>query len=71
MPQGTQNIRGTEYVFEYDSSWNKDKKYSSHKRDYIGKMVDGVFVPNKKRQLQAALNEATRTVTGAVPTTAS
>ena len=71
MPQGTQNIRGTEYVYEYDSSWNKDKKYSSHKREYIGKIVDGVFVPNKKRQLQAALDEATRAVTGPVPATAS
>ena len=71
MPQGTQNIRGTEYVFEYDSSWNKDKKYSSHKREYIGKMVDGVFVPNKRHKLQIALDEATCTIPGPVPTTIS
>jgi len=71
MPQGTQNIRGTEYVFEYDSSWNKEKGYSDHKRVYIGKMVDGVFVPNKRHQLQTALDIATQASPGPVPVTAS
>jgi hypothetical protein len=71
MPQGTQTIRGTEYVFEYDSSWNKEKGYSNHKRVYIGKMVDGVFVPNKKHQLQTALDIATQASPGPVPITAS
>jgi hypothetical protein len=71
MPQGTQTIRGTEYVFEYDSSWNKEKGYSNHKRVYIGKMVNGVFVPNKRHQLQTALDMATQASPGPVPITAS
>ena len=71
MPRGTQVIRGTEYVYEYDTTWNKDKKYANHKRTYIGKMVDGVFVPNKNYTLQTALNEAKRVVPGPVPTTIS
>ena len=58
MPRGTQIIGGTEYVYEYDSSWNKEKKYATHKRNYIGKIVDGVFVPNKKYLLQMELEES-------------
>ena len=48
MARGTQVINGTEYVYEYDSTWNAKKKYGSHKRNYIGKKVNGVFVPTKK-----------------------
>jgi transposase len=58
MPRGTQIINGTEYVFDSDSQWNADKQYGTHKRSYIGKMVDGVFVPNAKYQLKEALEEA-------------
>lgn len=58
MARGTQMINGTEYVYEYDSTWNKKKKYGTHKRNYIGKMVDGVFVPNKKYSLQKELKES-------------
>ena len=58
MPRGTQVINGTEYVYEYDSTWDKEKKYGTHKRNYIGKMVDGVFVPNKKYEMQKELEEA-------------
>lgn len=47
MPRATQMINGTEYVYEYISVWNKEKKRSEQKREYIGKMVDGKFVPNK------------------------
>lgn len=54
MPRGTQIINGTEYVFESDSKLNADKGYATHKRTYIGKMVDGVFVPNAKYQLKEA-----------------
>jgi len=55
MARGTQVINGTEYVFEYDSTWDPVKKHATHKRQYIGKMVDGVFVPNKKHTLQMEL----------------
>jgi transposase len=60
MPvQGTQNINGTEYVYEYISIWNSAKKRSEQKRNYIGKNVEGVFVPNKKYTLQQQLEHAT------------
>ena len=58
MARGTQVINGTEYVYEYDSTWNAEKKYGTHTRNYIGKMVNGVFVPNKKYKLQMELEQA-------------
>ena len=67
MPRRTQVIGDTEYVYEYDSTWNADKKYGTHKRNYIGKMVDGVFVPNKKHKLEIELEQAKKR--GPVPAT--
>lgn len=67
MPRGSQVIRGVEYVYEYDSTWNSDKKYGTHKRNYIGKMVDGIFVPNKKYKLQKELERSKKR--GPVPAT--
>jgi hypothetical protein len=69
MVRGTQVINGTEYVYEYDSTWNAEKKYGTHKRNYIGKMVNGVFVPNKKYKLQMELEQAKKR--GPVAVTAS
>lgn len=66
MPQGTQVIHGVEYVYEYDSKRIAEKNYNTHKRHYIGKMVDGVFVPNKNHQLQQALERATSISPGPV-----
>lgn len=60
MPRGTQIIKGVEYVYEYDSTWNTDKKYGTHKRNYIGKNVNGEFVPNKEHQLLLELEEASK-----------
>jgi transposase len=60
MPKGTQMIKGVEYVYEYDSAWIANKKYGTHTRNYIGKNVNGEFVPNKKYQLQQELQEATK-----------
>jgi transposase len=71
MPRGTQFIHGTEYVFESDSRWNAEKKYGTHKRRYIGKMVEGIFVPNEKHQLLAALKEAKEAQPGLASSTAS
>ena len=59
MPKGTQMINGVEYVYEYNSIWNADKKYGTHQRNYIGKNVNGKFVPNKRYQLQLELQETT------------
>jgi len=55
MPRATQMINGREYVYEYVSVWNKQKQRSEQKRDYIGRMVDGEFVPNKKHLLREEL----------------
>lgn len=69
MSKGIQKINGVEYVYEYDSTWNSDKKYGTHKRNYIGKMVDGVFVPNKKFMLQQELEAEKKKSPGSVPAT--
>jgi len=58
MPRRTQLINGVERVYDYFPRWDKEKKYSTSDRDYIGKMVDGVFVPNEKYKLRMALEEA-------------
>jgi transposase len=67
MPNGTQTINGIEYVYTYDSKWNSGKKYGTHTRNYIGKMVDGVFVPNKKYILQAELDKIKSNSSASVP----
>ena len=67
MPKGTQKINGVEYVYEYDSTWNTDKRYGTHKRNYIGKMVDGIFIPNKKYKLEQELEAEKKKSPGSVP----
>jgi len=47
MPVGRQIIGGREYVYEYKNIWNKEKKRSEQKRQYIGRIINGEFVPNK------------------------
>ena len=69
MPRRNQIINGVEYVYEYDSTWNSEKKYGDHKRNYIGKIVDGVFVPNKKHLLEIALEDVRRIAPSPVPVT--
>lgn len=58
MARGSQVINGTEYVYEYDSVWNTKKRYGTHRRTYIGKIVNGKFLSNKKYQLQIELQNA-------------
>ena len=55
MPQGRQIINGREYVYDYISVWNKEKQRSEQKREYIGRMIDGEFIPNKRYRLQQEL----------------
>lgn len=55
MRIGVQEIIGVEYVYEDQSYWDSRKQRGSHKRNYIGKNVDGIFVPNKKYKLQQEL----------------
>ena len=58
MPQRIQMIHGVPYVYEDSATWDKEKKNAKHARHYIGKMVDGVFVPNKTYELECALKES-------------
>jgi transposase len=58
MKRGTQVINGIEYVFEDHPYWDSDRKRGAHKRVYVGKNIDGVFVPNKKYLLEQELKEA-------------
>jgi transposase len=57
MPQGRQVIDGREYVYEYKSVWNKEKRRSEQKREYIGRVIDGEFVPNKRYLLREELEK--------------
>ena len=57
MPQGRQVINGREYVYEYKSVWNKEKRRSEQKREYIGRIINGEFVPNKKYLLREELEK--------------
>jgi len=57
MPQSTQIINGREYAYEYISVWNREKQRSEQKREYIGRIIDGVLVPNKKQALKKELEQ--------------
>jgi len=57
MPRATQIISGREYVYIYKSVWNKEKQRSEQKRQYIGRIVDGNFVPNKAYLLDPELQK--------------
>lgn len=62
MPRGAQVINGTEYVFEDQAYWDSKKKRGAHKRVYIGKNVNGEFIPNKRYLLQQELEKAKRDI---------
>jgi len=53
----TQVINGTEYVFEDEAYWDSEKKRGAHKRVYIGKNVNGKFIPNERYRLQQQLDK--------------
>jgi transposase len=64
----TQIINGVEYVYEDQPYWDPVKKRGSHKRNYIGKNVNGVFVPNKKYLLRQELESIkNKTKPGPIP----
>ena len=69
MPRSTQIIDGREYVYEYKSVWNKEKQRSEQKREYLGRIIDGKFVPNKKQALKEKLAQEKKLVVkrGPVP----
>ena len=52
MEYKTQVINGTTYAYIDTAFWNSSKKRGEHKRKYIGKILDGVFIPNKRFQLE-------------------
>jgi len=53
----TQIINGIEYVFLETSFWNSEKKRPEHKRKYIGKNIDGKFVPNNVYKLEMEMKD--------------
>lgn len=55
MPRGKQTIQGRTYVYEYKNHWNSEKKRSEQKREYIGRIIDGQFVPSKVYRLRVEL----------------
>ena len=57
MPKGKQTIQGRTYVYEYKHHWNSEKKRSEQKREYMGRIIDGKFVPNKVYLLRQELEE--------------
>lgn len=64
-----QKIRGQEYVYIDEPYWNSEKKRGEHKRTYIGKNVDGVFVPNNTYLLQQEREKkGSSTRPGPIPT---
>jgi transposase len=71
MAQGRQIIGGREYVYEYKSVWNKLRKRSEQKREYIGRIIDGEFVPNKKYLLREELANIKPSVARRGPTPAT
>ena len=52
MDYKTQVINGTTYAFIDKSHWNSEKKRGEHKRKYIGKVIEGKLVFNKKYLLE-------------------
>lgn len=67
MPRRIQNINGVPYVYEDHALWDTATKNAKHTRHYIGKMVNNVFVPNKKYLLERELNAKKQKKPGPVP----
>ncbi len=66
MEYKTQVINGTTYAYIDTAFWNSSKKRGEHKRKYIGKILDGVFIPNKRFQLEQQV-ESSAPKRGPVP----
>ena len=60
MARGINTINGIDYVYEYKSHWNAELHRSEQKRDYIGKIRDGVFVPNRIYMMRMELEALKR-----------
>ena len=69
MDYKTQVINGTTYAFIDKSHWNSEKKRGEHKRKYIGKVVEGKLVFNKKYLLEKQLETQKTSKPGPVPVT--
>lgn len=66
MEYKTPVINGTTYAYIDTAFWNSSKKRGEHKRKYIGKILDGVFIPNKRFQLEQQV-ESSAPKRGPVP----
>ena len=67
MKTDTQIINGVEYVYQDQPYWDKEKKRGTHRRTYIGKNVNGVFVPNKTYTLQKELENSSKAKSDSAP----
>ena len=67
MKTVTQKINGVEYVYQDQPYWDKEKKRGTHRRTYIGKNVNGEFVPNKTYTLQKEMENSEKAKPGPVP----
>ena len=54
----TQIIRGVTYIYQEFSYRVSGEKNPRHRRRYLGKMVDGTFVPNAKFLLLSSEEQA-------------
>ena len=54
-------IKDTEYVAIHKYWWDKEKKRGQQKRRYIGKLVDGKFVPNAAYAAELKLTRVKKT----------
>ena len=52
-----QTINKTTYVYIDKPFWNPQRKRGEHKREYIGKMDNDVFIPNKLYRKQLEIEE--------------
>jgi len=60
--QRTQIIKGVQYVYEDYPYWDRYKKQTRHKRQYVGKLnKKGIFIPNKISIVQQKLTKLTQT----------
>ena len=54
----TQLISGIKYVYEDMPYWDKEKRQTRHRRNYIGTLDDqGEFIPNKTQVAKQRINE--------------
>ena len=60
MKRKTQIVNGVTYVYDYFYVWDEKTQSNIRKRKYLGKLIDGDFVPNRVSALEDKLEEKER-----------